>query len=199
MKTKIIAVMVTVLLIILIVGRVTNSYLPYYNKGNEEFENNDYEEAIKQYEEALNANYKEDDECDIRVNLALAMLKSVEEDFINRENIENVYKQLEDAKKVLTESDCARDDGNGHDTEAQKLYEDIDKMLEEIEKETEEETTDNGEDEDGGEEESINKENIKEMLKNRQDGGMKERKDSQWYYKNLEEGYDNWELEGKVW
>lgn len=108
-------------------------YLAHYNTGNIHFENEQYEEAIKEYKEALNLDPGKEEECEVRINLALAMVYSLGEDYDSEENRENSLKVLKEAKEVLLENGCAKEDGNGHNETAQELKEEIDDMIRKLE------------------------------------------------------------------
>ena len=106
----------------------------YYNRGNIEFENGNYEVAITEYNNALDKNPPEKKECKIRINLAFSMLKLLNFGDVETEQKRNeLIKKLEDVKKVLTEDGCAHEnDNNGHSSDAQQLKNDIDKYIEEL-------------------------------------------------------------------
>lgn len=109
------------------------SYIPYYNNGNIHYQQGEYEEAKADYLEALEHNPPhEDAECDIRVNLALAIIATLPEDYAEPSNVEASIATLEEAKQYLLDEECAKDDGKGHDKEAQKLKDEIDKLIEEL-------------------------------------------------------------------
>ena len=94
---------------------------------------------------ALEAHPGEKKECDIRVNLALAMLKKINFDHLDTEkDKENAIRTLQAARNVLCEKGCADPYGtDGHDPEAEQLKQDIDKMLEELGAEPEPPKSDN--------------------------------------------------------
>ncbi|MBR0091191.1 MAG: hypothetical protein IJP92_05800 [Lachnospiraceae bacterium] len=121
-------------------------YIPYYNTGNNDFQNGRYEAARDNYlraleeqpphptdEEHLNGE-AEDIECKIRINLALSILNMI--DFENlylndREAVDKAAEQLLIARSVLTAEDCAHfSDANGHDADAEQLKKEIDELLE---------------------------------------------------------------------
>ncbi len=109
------------------------SYIAHYNNGNIHYQCGEYEEAIEDYKQALEANPPhEDEECDIRVNLALAIIGTLPEDYSAPENIEQSIQILEEARDYLLEEECALDEGEGHDKDAQKLKEEIDALIEQL-------------------------------------------------------------------
>lgn len=110
----------------------TEPYISHYNRGNIFYKNDNYDEAIKEYEKALHLNPPYDRECKIRINLALAMVVPIDLDKITKEDVDEVLETLEKAKNVLYEHGCANSQGNGHNEDAQTLKEEIDKLEEEL-------------------------------------------------------------------
>ncbi|MCR5293050.1 MAG: tetratricopeptide repeat protein [Eubacterium sp.] len=131
-------------------GNINEGYLPYYNSGNQHYKNEEYDEAIVDYERALTYYIPEGKECDIRVNLALAMLQKIDFDHIDTENekeVKKVISQLLAAREVLTEVGCADPQGtDGHDEDAEQLKQDIDKMIQELQQYLDEEDQDDNQD-----------------------------------------------------
>lgn len=113
---------------------IPEGYLPHYNAGNAHYKLQEYDKAIAEYQMALMAHPSEKKECDIRVNLALAMLQKIDFEHLETEkDKENAIRTLQAARNVLCEKGCADPYGtNGHDPEAEQLKQDIDKMLEEL-------------------------------------------------------------------
>ncbi len=124
---------------------IPEGYLPHYNAGNAHYKLEEYDKAIVEYQMALEAHPGEKKECDIRVNLALAMLKKINFDHLDTEkDKENAIRTLQAARNVLCEKGCADPYGtDGHDPEAEQLKQDIDKMLEELGAEPEPPKSDN--------------------------------------------------------
>ena len=111
-------------------------YVPYYNLGNIAYEKGDYDEAIAHYEDALKRKpgfYKEERNCRVRVNLALAMVKQIDlSDLSTEKKINTVIKQLQAARTVLTEDGCANPKVgvyDGHSEEAEQLKKEIDELI----------------------------------------------------------------------
>lgn len=160
----------------------TEPYISHYNKGNVLYQSGNYEEAIKEYEEALKLNPPHDRECLIRINIALAMTMPIDVEEISESNIDDVITTLEEAKNVLIEHGCAnRDDDNGHNMEAQTLKNDIDKFLEELKNSSgsgnEDPSGGDDGDDDGedGDDEVEEKEKKKEQLQELQKQGIIDR------------------------
>lgn len=98
------------------------------------YKNGKYDEAINQYEKALqDNNIPEERECKVRINYALAICKTVQVDESDEQSIRNAIKQYESAIDVLTEKGCAhKDDDNGHSKDAQQLKNDIQKEIDRL-------------------------------------------------------------------
>lgn len=113
---------------------IPEGYVPTYNAGNAFYRSEDYDNAISYYQSALESHPTEKKECDIRVNLALAMLHKIDWDNLETEKQKAAAaRQLQSARNILCETGCADPYGtNGHDPEAEQLKQDIDKMLEEL-------------------------------------------------------------------
>ena len=82
---------------------IQQGYIANYNYGNILYNNEKYEEAIEQYKNALNKNVPKKKECDIRVNYALAICKTVEVDENDENSINEAIKKYETAIDVLLE------------------------------------------------------------------------------------------------
>ena len=111
-----------------------------YNLGNSYFKQKKYEKAIEEYDKVLDQKRLPDDkECDVRINKALSMVIPIDTDNVTKENRQSIIELLEKAMDVLSEEGCATDDGDGHDEDAQTLYDEIKEYKEELEKQEEEE------------------------------------------------------------
>ena len=117
----------------LLVMNSPEGYVTNYNLGNAAFKKGDYISAIAYYKEALKYNPPEDKECDIRINLALAMCYTIDfEDLDTREKKDEAIVILEAAKAILLEKGFATNNGDGSSADAQQLKDDIDKMIEQL-------------------------------------------------------------------
>lgn len=113
---------------------VTEPYIIHYNNGNVYYAKGQYDKAIEEYKIALSYDVPEKRECDIRVNLALAMVTPLDIDGIStRDELNDVLDVLYDAVDVLCEKGCAGVSKKGHDKEAQKLKNEIEDLIEQLE------------------------------------------------------------------
>ena len=108
-------------------------YIAYYNSGNAYYQKHDYDNAIKEYNRALNANPPELKECSIRINLALAMIGKIPSDYDSPDNIDETIVSLKEARAVLLEDGCATEEGDGHSKTAERLKREIDDLIDELE------------------------------------------------------------------
>lgn len=110
-------------------------YVANYNYGNVLYQTGEYEQAIEQYKKALEVNIPEKKECKVRINYALALCNTVKLDENDEESIKNAIKIYESAIDILTEKGCAnKDNNNGHNQDAEKLKQDIQKEIERLKK-----------------------------------------------------------------
>ena len=147
---------------------INQPYIVFYNEGNTFYHRERYQEAIDDYKVALKKNPPIRKRCDIRINMSLSMIKS-----INSHKRDEIIEQLENAKKVLYEDHCADPkDHSGRSSDAEALEDAIDQMMDNIETETsttegEEETEEQDQKESDSIEEQLNDIN-KEANANRQ-------------------------------
>lgn len=114
---------------------VPESYLPYYNLGNVAYKNGDYNGAIAYYNEALSHNPPKSRECDIRINLALSMVYTIDFNHLDsQDKVDTALIILYKARDILTEKGCAAENPeDAHNATAQQLKEDIDKLIDMLE------------------------------------------------------------------
>ncbi len=166
-------------------------YVAYYNDGNFNYQQGDYKEAIEDYEEALALSPPEDKECSIRINLALAMIYNMGEDYASPDKIESSIETLKEARDILLENGCASDDGKGHNETAQQLKEEIDALIEQLEQQQQQqdpnnENSDNNQGSSGQSEEDEYEEDLKEELLQNQAEAQEEREDNLESYEDIE-------------
>lgn len=109
-------------------------YVPIYNRGNQYYDEGDYEMAATYYQAALDEDPPEGKECDIRVNYALTLIHMLDpETYANEENAAQSWQIIETAEYVLVEEECAKfRPEEGHDETAQKLLDEIEKLKENL-------------------------------------------------------------------
>ena len=122
--------------------QIMEGYVPFYNTGNTDFQNGQYEKAAGNFMQALEEQPPHDEEaihehteneCRIRINLSLSLLNQI--DFKNlhmndREAVDSAIEQLLVAREVLTAGECAHfDDPGGHNADAEQLKKEIDEVL----------------------------------------------------------------------
>ena len=142
-------------------------YIAYYNQGNLEYQRGKYEDAIAEYEKALQENIPAGEECKVRVNEALSYIATLPGDYDAIENIPDSLETLYTARDVLLEQECAKDEGRGHNSKAQRLKEEIDDEIERLEELLEQQQQQQGE----GEEEEENSSGNQNNEDDNQDGG----------------------------
>ncbi len=109
-------------------------YIPYYNLGNAAYQKGEYLKAAGFYAEALNYSIPEGNDCQVRINYALALCYSIDFDNLKTEDdIKNALTILYTAREALMKNGCANDEGTGHNADAQQLKDDIDKMIDKLE------------------------------------------------------------------
>lgn len=178
------------------------SYVAHYNMGNIYYSNGNFEAAIDEYKKALEANPDEEKECSVRINLALAIIGTIAEDYSSEENLEDTVAKLKEARAVLLEEDCATESGDGHSETAEKLKREIDEILKALEREEQKQPNNGNNDPEDNpkkdDKDDAYEQNIKEHLQQQQNDSYKERKESLDLYKEYEQEF-NFELDGKVW
>lgn len=175
------------------------SYLPHYNAGNVYYQNGDYELAIKEYEQALDRDTGKNHFCDIRVNIALAMIGTLPEEYGNEENVEKTIKVLTEARNILIQDGCAKENGDGHDEEATKLKKEIDDILNSLNNGGEPQPGGNStEPQNGGKTEERKEEEIKKKLQEQQNNGFYERQHIEDFYEEFNQGMGDY-FDKPVW
>lgn len=110
-------------------------YVANYNYGNILYQKGEYENAIEEYKKALKGIVPKYKECNIRINYALAICRTVNVNEKNQDSIKNAIKTYETAIEVLTEDGCANKTNNkGHSQKAEQLKKDIQKEIDRLKK-----------------------------------------------------------------
>lgn len=187
----------------LLVMNAPESYLPYYNLGNVAFEKRDYNSAIGYYTKALSLLPTGHKECQVRINLALAMCYSIDfEHLQSQEKVDSALVILYKAKEILLQNGWAKDEPEvGRDPEAQQLKEDIDRMIEALKNSQGDSQNDDNQnqqqdqqDQNSGDEQedtggSDKEKKMQEKLEKNKKDAMEERKQTQ-------DDYDKWSDHG---
>lgn len=110
-------------------------YVANYNYGNILYQKGEYESAIEEYKKALKGIVPKYKECNIRINYALAICRTVNVNEKNQDSIKNAIKTYETAIEVLTEDGGANKTNNkGHSQKAEQLKKDIQKEIDRLKK-----------------------------------------------------------------
>lgn len=124
-------------------------WVEHYNQGISLQRQKLYSEAIEEYDKALDSNIPWEDACWVRINKVLSITAPILPEAIDLTNIDDTISTLEGCLEILSEDDCATEDGDGHDEDAQQLYDDIAKWIEELKKQKEEMEKEEEEEEEG--------------------------------------------------
>lgn len=176
-------------------------YLAHYNMGNIHYQNKEYDYAIEEYQAALESNPSQEQECSVRINLALAMIKTMGEDYASEEKVEASIAILKEARGVLLEDGCATEAGDGHSETAEKLKREIDQLIDELEKQKQPQSNGGNDPEDDPAEkkdDDTHEQNIKEQLQQQQIDSYRERMESQQNYEEWQNNM-NFDADGRVW
>lgn len=119
---------------ILISTTLFEKYVPYYNRGNQAYQEGDYAEAAKYYKKALEKHVPKGKECDIRVNYALSLVMQINPtNFADSAHSKQSLTIIQQAEDILTEQECAKyPPDKGHDEDAQKLLEELEKLKQQL-------------------------------------------------------------------
>ncbi len=154
-------------------------YIVYYNEGNILYKTNNYEDAIKKYEIALNKKPPENKICDIRINLSLSIIKN-----INGDNKTEILDNLNKAKNNLYENNCANPiDDSGKSKDAEQLEEEIKQLEEQIKNNTNSNSSNNEPEESSPNNEDYTE--IEEQLKENEQKSNANRQDELNIYENM--------------
>ena len=82
-------------------------YIANYNYGNILYQNGEYEKAIEEYKKSLKGFIPKNKECNIRINYALAICKTVSVNEKDQSSINNAIQKYESAIEILTQKGCA--------------------------------------------------------------------------------------------
>ena len=170
------------------------SYIAHYNYGNVLYKNGKYDLAMEEYEKALKGEIPEYNECNIRINYALAICKTVQVDEKNQDSIKKAINTYLTAIDILTEDGCAnKKDNNGHSKDAEQLKQDIIKEIERLknllnsDEDKEKDDEDNEENDEKNEQDSEETQKDKEIeaqIKNIKEEATKEQRETESRYEH---------------
>ena len=162
------------------------SYIANYNYGNILYQNGEYEKAIEEYEKSLKRFVPKNKECNIRINYALAICKTVTVDEKDQSSIKNAIEKYESAIEVLTENGCAnKNDSNGHSQKAEQLKKDIQKEIDRLKKLQNSNSKENKKDEEKKDNNSKeDTEKIEEKIQDIKENATQEQRELENKYKN---------------
>lgn len=110
--------------------QIQKDVISFYNRGNRYYRLGRYDLAVSNYKEALVYKPTHNQDCKIRINLALAMVAPITPESVTYENLADSIAILEDARDMLCANDCAhRNDNDGHNETAQTLKNEIDEYI----------------------------------------------------------------------
>lgn len=176
-------------------------YIVHYNNGNLSYQEEDFDTAIEEYSKALALNPPKYKECSIRINMALAMIGRMGEDFDAPENIDNSIAQLTAAKDVLLADKCATEEDDGHSEAAEKLKEEIEEMIQKLQNQQENSSESKDDGEESEEQKSMEDElenNLKQQLQQIQSEAYKDRELESQFMEELDLDM-NFDIEGAIW
>ncbi len=110
-------------------------HVNHYNRGNLYYSLGDYERAIEEYQEALSTVSGKPYDCMTRINYALSLVVPLDLENVTEDNVDEILAVLYEARDILCENGCAKpnSDHGGHDSDAQKLKNEIDELIELLE------------------------------------------------------------------
>jgi len=160
------------------------NYVAYYNLGNVEYINGHYDQAVSYYATALTKDPpKQDEECMIRTNLALALCHTIDFDNLDLDDqqaVADAINVLLTARQYLTECGCASEpvgSNDGHFPDADSLKHDIDEMLEKLQSQSSSDSNDQSQGGGGGQDQ--NESQSQDENQDQQDQSQDQQQESQ--------------------
>ena len=188
---------------------IPDGYIIWYNIGNYHYQNGDFEEAEADYYRAIESGIPYEKECEIKVNLALAMIEQISDEeweaFLDCDSSAEmdaqaraVEKTLITARTILCEDGCAHeDDEDGHYEPAQTLKDEIDELLnkddeneeeDEDEEDEEDQEPDDQDEEDQDQDDDDNSDSredqVMQHIQDQKEDAQEDRAEQQQYYEN---------------
>ena len=130
-----------------------NPYKDHHNKGTAYYNEGDMETAEEEFRKALDSRHdvESEDDCAMRIDLALSMVKPLTPESINPDNVDLAIEILKEARSILCENGWAdMDNMNYKSNDAQTLKEEIDEYIKQLEEQKEQQQQDPPPDGDGG-------------------------------------------------
>ena len=162
------------------------SYIANYNYGNILYQNGKYKKAILEYKKSLKCNIPKNKECNVRINYALAICKTVSVNEEDKNSIKKAIEKYESAIEILIQKGCASENGKeGHNEKAEQLKKDIQTEIDRLKKLQKNSNDEN--DENKEKEEEKDKENMdtaEEKLQNIKENATKVQRNLENEYKN---------------
>lgn len=172
---------------VLQIANFVEPYIAHYNMGNILYKKGEYEKANEEYKNALKGMPMKDKECQIRINYALSICKTVQVDESDSESIKNAIKTYESAIDVLTEKGCAnKNDNNGHSKNAEQLKKDIQDEIDRLKKisNQSEDNTNNNEELQNNDNNKQQAESIEEKIQDIKQQATKDQREVESKFKN---------------
>ena len=175
----------------------TQSYVANYNYGNILYQNGEYESAIEEYAKALKGIIPKDKECNIRINYALAICKTVQVNETDQHSIKEAIEKYESAIDILTEKGCAnKEDDNGHNQNAEKLKKDIQEEIDRLKNLQENGNNDSGDNDEDDDNEIEEAETIEEKIQEIKEEAIEEQREQEDFYQDYNKDFNrnnkNW-------
>ena len=117
-----------------------NPYKEHHNKGTAYYTEGDMEKAEEEFRKALASRHDEesDDDCAMRIDLALSMVKPLTPESITADNVDLAIEILKEARGILCENGWAdMENMNYKSDDAQTLKEEIDEYIKKLEEQKE--------------------------------------------------------------
>ncbi len=169
---------------------INEPYIVHYNKANILYKQKKYDQAIREYETALERNPKKDRICDIRINLSIATVSNITD--LDNEKIKN---SLSKAREILYENHCADpNDNSGKSIDAEITEEEIKKLENELEKEDNDNSKNSSNEQNNTEDQK--EKDIEEQIKETNKNANRSRQSNLDNYKNMSD-YNYYS--GKSW
>ncbi len=150
------------------------SYIAHYNKGNNLYQTGEFESAVQEYEQALKT-VKGDRRCKVEINLAFTKIELATDKKNNTIEVD----KINEIQKILLDSDCATKDNKGKNRDAQRLYNELEKLKKNAQGDGGGGSDDNNDPDDnqGGSGNEKDYSDLEDKLRQQQIDGQKERQE----------------------